>query len=1089
MKRITALVVTFLCMSASLFAQDSKTVKGKVLDDSTGTGLPDATIVVTTPGGKKNSKTDAAGSFAIKIPNDNKKHDVLISYSGYTTKLLSIDANSPDLTVSLKREIKEVEEVVVIGYQTVKRKDLTGSVASVGAKELKDIPLSNAAEAITGRLAGVQVVTAEGSPDADISIRVRGGTSLTQDNSPLYVVDGIQVENALSYLSPQDIETIDVLKDASATAIYGARGANGVVIITTKGGKDGKNSISYNGFVGFRKLRKELDVMSPYDFTLYQYERSLVKATSFDYGSTFDTIAAYKNASPIDWQNEVMGRTAFNQTHNISFSGGNKTTTYNLSLTRNDEDGIMLQSSFKRTLISFKLDHRISDKLKVGFTTRYNNQDVSGAGGSSREGEQYNRLRNVIKYQPVIPNGGAIDEFDDEYFDETAGGSLNVLNPILLAYGEYRKTNTQLTNLGGYLSYNFTKYLTFKTTVGMDNTNMRRDIFNDQYTPSARSAANQNLPTASIITQKRTILNNSNVLSFSSSSLKGNFKKNNDLDVLIGEETYQKRTSGVENDSRFFPKTISAEKALSNMILGTPLVGSPAITELKETLLSFFGRVNYAYKKKYLFTASLRSDGSSKFAPENRWGYFPSASAAWRLSKESFMSGLDKVGISDLKLRVSYGQSGNNRIADYLYITQLGVTGAYPNTGGTSAPTDPVPVNYFTGTGAGVSNVGYASSLLPNPDLKWETTTTANIGADISLFKNRIQLSVDFYRNTTKDLLLQQNLPSYLGYSFQTQNVGNTVNKGFEVQITASVMRKKDFTWDASFNISSNKNTIKSLGNTFTTVQASGWTKDIAGDYLVVPGGSVGEMYGYVTDGFYTINDFNYSGTYTLKPGTVNNTLVPPAPGTIKFKDISGPDGKPDGVINEYDRTVIGHAVPKFIGGLSQQFTYKGFDLSVFMNFSIGNDVYNANKIDFTSAYTKNTNMLSVMNNRWRIVDANGTDMRNSDPATYAALNANATMWQPLDKGIFHSWGVEDGSFLRINNITLGYSLPTALIKKMRIQRFRVYATVNNVAVLTGYSGYDPEVNTRSNNPLTPGVDYGAYPKSRAFVFGVNATF
>jgi TonB-dependent starch-binding outer membrane protein SusC len=458
----------------------------------------------------------------------------------------------------------------------------------------------------------------------------------------------------------------------------------------------------------------------------------------------------------------------------------------------------------------------------------------------------------------------------------------------------------------------------------------------------------------------------------------------------------------------------------------------------------------------------------------NQWGYFPSASVAWRISSENFMQSL--ASLSDLKLRLSYGESGNNRIPNFLYLPQFEANTFYG-------------INNQLVVGFGPKREG-SQPVLANGNLVWETTLSRNVGVDIGLFSNRIQMSVDAYRNSTHDLLIEMPVPSTSGYTRQYQNVGETSNRGIEIQLSGVIVDQRDFRWNANFNVSYNRNKVESLGSLSSFLFPSGWGGgNVPSDYIVKIGHSVGSMWGLVTDGFYTVDDFNYeNGVYTLKDGVPNNqgiTSVAPRPGVLKFKDITG-----DGFVTDEDRTVIGDATPKFFGGLNQQFSYKNFDLSVFVNFQYGNDVLNANKLEFTSGYTPNSNLLATMNGRWRNVNDEGVVV--TDPDALRALNTNATIWSPLTSAssfYLHSWAIEDGSFIRINNVTLGYTLPSTLLSKAGISRLRFYATANNLHVFTRYSGYDPEVNTRRSTPITPGVDYAAYPRSRAYIFGVNLTF
>ena len=1066
-----SLFLIFLaCICANVFAQ--RMISGKVLDEN-GNALPGVSIIIRGTTGGTQTKTD--GSFTLSAPGSGAV-ELSLSSAGYKPLSLTVTGTEP-VNITLQKQVSSLEDVVVIGYGTARRRDLTGSVSSVSARQLKDVPVNSAAEALAGRLAGVQVTRTEGAPNADVLIRVRGGGSITQDAQPIYIIDGVQVENALSVISPQDIATIDVLKDASTTAIYGARGANGVVIITTKGGRNAKPTISYNGFVGFKDLANKLEVMNPYDFVTYTWERtrsSSADSTTFaqTYGTTYDTLQNYKNSPAVDWQEEMFGRTAMMQTHNVSLTGGNAETQYNLSLTSNKEEGIMLGSDFDRKLVNFKFDHNFSPSVKVGLTTRYNNTVVNGAGTSSEGSSSTNRLRQSIKYRPILLDGADVLDYDPDYAAQTNANSLALINPILLNDAEFRRNIQNTTNLTGYVNLTLNKYLSFRTTLGYDYYTIRRNLFDDSITSNSKQVS-AGLPLAAIDIFNRTTINNSNVFTFTLDKSGLPFSTNNDLSILVGQEIYEDKGKSLLTETRYFPSGITPERALANMNLGSGPQGQaqpkPVSSEATSKLLSFFGRVNYAFKDKYLLTASFRADGSTKFASDNRWGYFPSGTFAWRISQEKFMENLSST-INDLKLRIGYGEAGNNRINDFLYLTAFG-----------------------TGTQYGLNDVsvtGYYAPNLANPLLVWEENISRNIGLDASFLNNRIQLSVDVYKNSSENLLVEVAVPANTGYTKQIQNVGSVSNKGVEFQINATPVQSQAFTWTANFNASFNKNRIESLGafQDFYT-QNSGWAgSNVPPDYIVKEGSPVGSIWGFITDGFYTVDDFNYNAatnTYTLKPGVVNNTLITSQPGTLKLRDING-----DTALTEADRSIIGDATPKVYGGLNQQFTYKNFDLSVFVNFQFGNDVYNANKLEFTSGYTINSNLLALMNDRWRNVDGQGQVVR--DPAALAKLNANASLWSPSTSANSfypHTWAVEDGGFVRLNNITLGYTIPVDLTKRIKIQRARFYVTGNNLAIWTDYSGYDPEVSTRRNAGTTPGVDYSAYPRSRSFIFGVNLSF
>ncbi|UKT64937.1 SusC/RagA family TonB-linked outer membrane protein [Pedobacter mucosus] len=1080
------LLLVSICLSVIFCSAQTRKITGTVLESGSGDALPGASIKI--KGTTTSAITDANGKFTITVPGNTTI--LVISYIGFIQQEINVGANA-QINVSLKPTLSTMDEVTIIGYVAQPKKDLTGSVTSLdAAKQLKDSPVNSAAEALTGRLAGVQITGSEGSLESDPRIVIRGGGSITQDNAPLYVIDGIQVDDGFKSLSPQDIERIDVLKDASATSIYGSRGANGVVLITTKSGKPGTAIVSYNGLFGTSTLPATLPVMSPYDFVVYQYERFKGSASerqtfALRYNTqpddptlprviipNFADLDQYKNVEVVDWQREVMGNVGYTQTHNLSVSGGTtKGTRYNFSYTNNNQSGIVLNTDLIRNLFNVKLDQTVSDKFKLGFTLRYSNTANSGSGISDGGNAQLNGLRNFVKYKPYLNDGEQVDEFNEEYFDATnQGGGLGLLNPVAGTLAKYRKVNTAVTNFGGNLDYSFNSWLSIRATGGINFTNQKLDLFR-------QALRTIELPSASFMTNLDKTINQSNVLTYNNSKSKSSFAKKNKITALLGQEIFIAQADDLANSLRYYPRGITPELALTQLTQGTVVPGFPNKDYNKSTLLSFFSRVNYAYGDKYLATITIRADGSSKFAESNRWGYFPAASLAWRISSEKFMENVKWV--DDVKLRLSYGASGNNRIPDYAYMSIYDAGALY-------------------GLNDGITTYGYQSTNLPNPNLKWETNIQSNIGLDFSFMKSRFQGSIDAYSNHTNDVITRVAINPSTGYQSQLQNTADTWNRGLEFQLSGMLLKAKKFQWNADFNISFNKNTVERLSSGLESQEfQSGWQSlGVPADYLVQVGKSVGNIYGFVNDGFYSVDDFDYDAVttrYTLKSGVVNSTFfAAPQPGSIKIKDYTG-----DGLISREDRQIIGNAVPLFFGGINQQFSYGSFDASVFVNFSVGNDILNANKIEFTNGYLSNNNLSKIMEERWKTIDANGVSIQTLSGTTVTGVapeilreaNKNATIWQPIrsTQGYYTTdWAVEDGSFLRINNITIGYTFKAELLKRIKIKRARLYATANNLAVITTYSGYDPEVNTRRATGLTPGVDYSAYPRSRNFVFGLN---
>jgi len=1080
-------VCLMLFLSVAALAQNRQ-VTGTVTDKDT--KEPVVAASVTIKGTTSGTQTDVKGTFRLSV-SDKPGVVLVIKSVGYTAQEVTLAPGQTSVAVVIENNSKELDEVVAIGYGSVKRRDLNGAVSSITAKDLADVPVTSLGQAMAGRLAGVQITTSDGSPDATVRVLVRGGGSITQSNDPLYVIDGVQVENGLASLSPQDIQSIDVLKDAASTAIYGARGSNGVILITTKGGHAQATRVSYNAYVGFKKLARELAVMDPYDFVTYQYERSRGNATDStnfanDYG-TWANLASYQTMKPVDWQQKVFNQAAPQQQHNISITGGDTSTTFNLSFTDDIQTENVINSTYDRKLISFHLDHKANDKFRFGFNARYSDQQVGGVDVSSAQSSTYNNLRNTIKYIPFDIPGVSETQYDPTLFAESeeAGNNLGLINPIVNSNAQYRENYTYDTNLSGYVSYNINKYLTFRSTLGVDLNKQVLNNFDDAITFNAQiNGGGQPLAGTDEINTNTFDL--SNVLTFSNAA---NNPKRSVINVVLGNEFYNIDASTLNNQFKLFPLGISPTSALNQLNQGTIVAGYPINAFSESHLLSFFGRGTYTLDKKYSAVFTLRSDGSSKFAPGHQWGYFPSGSVSWRVSDEDFMKNV--TAVSDLKLRVSHGASGNNRISDYLTQTQFGTT--------YNGSAVLYPLNEST------TSLGYAPQNLVNPLLKWETTTSNNIGLDFGILNNRLQFSVDAYQGTTTNLLIQVPVPTSSGYSTQFQNVGKTQNTGLELQINAHILQKRNFTWNANFNVSYNTNKVLALAPGENSYFAnSGWgPSGQPADFIVQVGKPLGSIYGYQANGFYKTSDFTYNSTnneYTLNPGVVDPSKVigTAEPGLIKYSDLNG-----DGVITTADQKILGNTIPKITGGLNQTFTYKNFDASIFINFQDLVSVLNASKIEFTNGYTDNTNLLAQENGRWRTVDGNGNVIEKivtvngvnvavgSAPAILNAVNAGATTSIPVtgaSQFYVTSNDVENGAFARLNNVSLGYTFRSDWLNRLRINRLRIYVTSNNLALITGYSGYDPDVNTRTATPVTPGVDYSAYPRSRSFLFGLNLT-
>ena len=1065
------LLMVLLCTVSlnAAFAQQIG-VRGRIVDDS---GTPLAGVAVVVKGTNKGTVSNDKGEYSIKV---NSERDTLtFNFIGYTPQEKVVGKNRV-INIRMEDSSLEMEEVVVVGYGVMKRRDLTGSVSSIQASEIAKVPVSNVAEALTGKLAGVQVTTTEGEPGAEIKIRVRGGGSITQDNSPLYIVDGFPSDLGLDGVDPNNIESIDVLKDASSTSIYGARGANGVVIVTTKGGKEGKFNVSYNGYVGFRKISKTLPLLNSLEYAKSQWERSArsvmvsgdISEMESSWGAYQDMEANYGDRPCIDWQDQVFGRTALVHSHNVAINGGTKATTYNFGFTRNDEEGILMGSGYERNSFNFKFNTKANDKVTFSASANYMDRKTDGNGTSEVKDNSsaYSPLINILTYAPF--GGGSLDEFLDEEFDEESN-ETTALNPNYMVSSILKERLVRSVQFNGAMTYKIHKNLSLRVSGGYNRT---WDDTNTFYTAISDIGRRNGGPSGTMYEQDKDKWNTSNTLTYTKK-----FGRDHDLTVMVGQEA---------NKLHYFSKTLTAY-GFPNEDMGFSDLKQATTKELEsneysESILSFFGRVNYSYKGRYLFSASLRRDGSSKFAKENRWGNFPAASVGWRISDESFFQPLQRV-VNNLKLRYSYGQAGNNRISNFLYSTNYkSVYYGLDNT----------------------ATVGLVPNSLSNPDLKWETTITSNIGLDFGLFNNRISGTIEYYNNKTKDLLLNANTSSISGYTTQMKNIGSTRNRGFEVVLSAVIMNKKDFTWTANFNISANRNKVLKLNGQEDFMKASSGWGNVSTDYIVRVGQPIGLIYGYISDGMYTANDFidavfdpsdsEHYGKFipdNLKPGIPYNSSQAKDTNLLGIPKLKRIGSSPDSKTTEpdLDQTVIGDTNPKHFGGFNTTFQYKGFDLSIFLNWVYGNDVYNATLLRGVTQMYSRKNIIKQEGQRYSVVDPQ-TGVPVVDRDRLNQINANATLYAASTKAEYLTNDyVEDGSFLRLNNVTIGYTFPTPWLKKIRVQKLRIYATGYNLATITGYSGYDPEVDTRRKTPLTPGVDYSAYPRSRQFIFGINVTF
>ena len=1063
-----ALLLALLCFAGGI---DAQTVKVNVKDSN---GEPVIGATVKEKDTSNGGMTNLDGQVTVNLTNP--KNPLVISYLGMKTKEVDVKGQS-SINVTMEDDMAMLDDVVVIGYGTVRKKDLTGAVATVSAQDIVAVPVSNPMEALTGKLSGVQVTTTEGSPDADVKIRVRGGGSITQSNDPLFIVDGFPVDN-INDISPSDIEDITVLKDASSTAIYGSRGANGVILVTTKKGNEGKTSVSYNAYYSWKKVANSLDVLSPADYAAWQYELATLKgnqAKYTDYFGAFEDISMYDGIPTNDWQDQTYGRVGHTFNHNLNINGGTDKMKYSFNYAHIDDKAIMKSSSYKRDNASLKINQKPVKNVTLDYSARFSRTKIYG-GGANDQTSSYNtdrRLRYAVQYTPFPVEGISGSSEDTDV-------NSNFYSPLTsLRDNDRQQTRTQF-NLGASMTWEIFKNFKFKTEFGYDV--YRNDVkrywgVSTYYVQNVPAAENQGLPAVMLDKMNRNKFRNTNTVNYDFKQIFGKESKHH-LNALLGQEYIIDKRESLTNIVHGFPTSFSAIDCWNLTTQGKPY----DITDYyypDDKLLSFFGRVNYDFDGNYLITATLRADGSSKFSKGNQWGYFPSVAAAWRISSEPFMSGT-KDWLDDLKLRLSYGTAGNNNIPSGVSLEQ---------------EYEAKSTSWING----YSSYWAPSKTMSNPDLTWETTITRNIGLDYVLWGGKLNGSFEAYWNSTKDLLIQYPVAG-TGYDIQYRNMGKTRNRGFEFSINWHAVNTKNYGLTLGANVSFNKNKVVSLGGLESMDNINtGWaSSEIDQDFVIAVGQPIGQIYGYVSDGRYEVSDFDVeasqaAGKWILKEGVADASSVLGAsvqPGMMKLKEIK--DEK-TGSVTTQDRKVIGDTNPSCIGGFNISARVYNFDLTANFNWTLGNDVYNANKIEFTQTskyYYRNLITDMEKGKRWTNINSNGELLNWNNAAELAALNSNTTTWSPYTgKYVLTDDAVEDGSFLRLATLTLGYTLPKSVLKKLGIETLRLYATCYNVFCLTGYSGYDPEVSAIRRTNMTPGVDYSAYPKSRQFLIGVNLNF
>lgn len=1072
----TALLLALLIIVGNISAQ---TVKVNVTD-ATGETVIGATVME--KGTSNGAITDFDGNVTVKL--SGKNNHLVISYVGMKTKTIDVKGKK-EIKVVMEDDNTTLNDVVVIGYGTVKKKDLTGSVSSISEKQIANIPVSNVSEAMTGKMAGVNITTTEGSPDADVKIRVRGGGSLSQDNSPLYIVDGFPV-SSISDIAPSEIQSIDVLKDASSTAIYGARGANGVIIITTKEGKEGKTQVSFNGLLGWKKVTKTVKTLSPYEFAQYQYELG-----STDYGN-YNDLDIWKSVEGSDYQDEIFGRTGLQKQYNASVNGGSKDIKFNIGFSHTDEESIMLGSGYAKNNINAKLNAKLNKWLSFDFNARlgFTKLDGLSGGADTNESNAANSIvANTVAYAPIE----TLTSSDDEDEANSTSTRRTPLQRITSTY-KYQERFQQNYNAG--LNWKPFKNITVRTEFGYGwRYNNTEQVWGSDATTNSKYGYNGQ-PQAQFVRVDQRDWRNANTITYANDKL---FGGRDHINVLIGQEWSSTEKTTRTSTSVGYPTSMTIGEVLANTSAGIALPNESDIAA-DENMLSYFGRINYTMADKYLATFTLRADGSSKFGKGNRWGYFPSLALAWRLSEEDFMKSTSSW-LSNLKLRLSVGTAGNNRINSGLLSTTYSM----------ASNTSKAP--FFNEERQSMLEHG---TYLYNPDLKWETTITRNIGIDFGFLRGRINGTLDFYWNTTKDLLMQTVVPSSTGYSYQFQNFGKTSNKGVELTVNTVIVDRKKWGLNFNFNIAYNKNKIDEL-NMENPWQSSSWSGSTISkyeDFKIEEGGRLGELWGFKTNGFFTVYDpvSNPDGqlvlegtTWKLRDGIVDNS-----------PSITGGSYYPGGLRVEVDengdplKQRLGNTVPTTTGGFGFDGRVGNFDFNVFFNYSLGNKIVNGTKLAnaFYHGSAKNYNLVNdfALGSRYTWIDPEtGLNLGRPSTSTIAAygsadamiarlneINSGASIYNPAGVSTMQliDYAVEDASFLRVQNITVGYTLPKKWMKSIFLDSVRIYFTGYNLFCFTGYDGYDPEVDTSSKkNPMCPGIDYAAYPKSRTFVGGINVTF
>lgn len=986
----------------------SRTITGRVTSQDDGNGIPGVNILIR--GTATGTVTDMDGNYKIDVSQQGAV--LIFSYVGYRTQSITV-GNSSVIDVIMEPDVTSLQEVVVVGYGTVQKGDLTGSVSSVKSEELNAYPAIETVEALQGRAAGVLIQANNGAPGSDYKVRVRGGTSINASSDPIYVVDGF-VGAALP--PPEDVESIEVLKDASATAIYGSRGANGVILVTTKKGKPGKVNISLNSSYSFQHEINRLDLLNTDQFRDYIAEArpSIEPGT----GNT-------------DWQDEIL-QTGGIQNYQLSLSGGSDVVNYYLSGTYFDQNGIVINSGYNRFSLTSNMEVMASEKFRTGinlFAQRNTTNGVRTQEGSG--GLTPGVIASAFKFEPDQPVYNPDGTFTIARLHDP------IDNPYAIASQLQDESVYDRFQGNLYAEYDILKDLKFRTTLGVTTNNGRRG----RYSPSTlQEGKNTGGGDASVDGYKNTLLLNENYLTYSKT-----FADIHDLSVMAG---YSYQSSSRESWG-------GASQAFINDSFSFWGLGSAAVYQSPNSgltdwqIASYYGRLNYSLLDRYLLTFTARYDGASNFSKNHKWAFFPSGALAWNMKDEQFMQDMD--WLSQLKWRVSYGLTGNQAIEPYETLARFS--------------------SVFSVIGGQVVNAARPTDVA-NENLTWETTAQFDFGADIGLFEDRINLTVDYYRMVTSDLLFAVPLPSYSGYTSQIKNLGEVENKGWEGLITSRNLTG-DFQWSTTLNFSANRNTVLSLpeGNDIEYGSGPGHMVGLGNTQILREGYSVGTFYGWIYDGVYQEgDDFISGGGFEQEAGGE------------KFRDIDGRDsednltGQPDGFLNNDDRTIIGNPHPDLIWGINNDFRWKNFDLNIFFQGSQGNDILSYTLMELNLLEGIN-NATTVALDRWTPTH---TDT-NVPKANTGRTRRVSTRW------------IYDGSYIRLKNLALGYTLPQALLEKLNISKLRIYVSAQNILTITDYPGYDPEVNYQTSGNADGnqnlGLDYGSYPNAKSYTVGLNIGF